>query len=184
MLRPKTNSPTFVVLRTDDIPVANMSSNDRTKLSQAVRKYSGNLEVAQSRQKAAEADWNVKKARTQSMMALVKQTHRAAAGAASTLRKKRVMLSDASRGRGVRLSETAEAERAATRVADVISVLHRTADGRREQLNQKRSTRASSTWAQALPEISVSILVRKGLSSPPRSSNCFLLVLSTPFRAH
>ena len=162
------------MIRTDDIPVPNMSPSDRTKLSQAISKYSGNLEVTQSRQKAAEADLNVRKARTQTMVTLVKQTQKAAAGAASALRKKRAMLGDASRGRGVRLSETAEAERAATRVADVISVLHKTAEGRREQLNQKRSNRASSTWVQALPRLSVSIFVGEGLRYPPRSSNCFL----------
>ena len=160
--------------RTDDIPLPNMNSSDRTKLSQAVSKYSGNLEGAQSRLKDAEADMNIKKARSQSLMTLMKQTHKAAAGAASALRKKRAMLSDASRGRGVRISETAEAERAATRVADVIAVLHRTAKGRRGQLNQKRSNRASSTWVQSLPRLSVSLLFGKGLRSPPLSFNFFL----------
>lgn len=151
-----------------------MSSGDRTKLSQAINKYSSNLEVAQSRQKEAEADLNAKKARSQSLITLVKQTQKAAAGAASALRKKRAMLSDTNRVRLVRLSETAEAERAATRVADVIAVLHKTAEGRREQLNQKRSNRASNAWVQAFPQLSVSIFVGEGLRSPPRSSNCFL----------
>ena len=143
-----------MVIRTDDVPVPNMATSDRTKLSQAISKYRGNLETTQSRQKAAELSLNDTKGRTQKMMTLARQAQKAAAAAAAALRKKRSMQSHASRG-SVRLSETAEAERAASRVADVISVLHKTAEGRREQLNQKRSSSASSTWVQALPRLSV-----------------------------
>lgn len=143
-----------MVLHKDDVPILNMSTSDRTKLSQAISKYSGNLEMAQSRQKAAELSLNDKKVRTQKMLTLARQAQKVAAAAAAALRKKRSMQSQASRG-SVRLSETAEAERAATRVADVIAVLHKTAEGRREELNRKRGSSASSTWVQALPRLSV-----------------------------
>lgn len=86
------------------------------------------------------------------MATLVKQATKAATAAASSLKKKKAQLTDvkSNRSRG-RLSDTMEAERASTRVADVIAALRMTAEGRREQLNLKRSSAASSTYVQSLP---------------------------------
>jgi len=88
-------------------------------------------------------------------MTLVRQATKAATAAATSLKKKRAQISDARSNRSrPRVSETAEAERASTRVADVIGALQKTAEGRREQLNQKRSSAASSTYVQSLPGLS------------------------------
>jgi hypothetical protein len=161
-----------------------MTASDRTKLSLAISKYSGNLETAQLRQKAAELSLNDKKVRTQKMLTLAKQAQKVSAAAVAALRKKRSMQGHTSRS-NMRLSDTAEAERAATRVADVIAVLHKTAEGRREQLNQKRSSSASSTWVQSLPRLSVrshagECIFDRYLVILTR----FLLTYFTPLRAH
>lgn len=63
------------------------------------------------------------------------------------------MLQDKSKPSKQRLSETAESERASARVSDVIGAFKKTADRRRDQLTQKRSSSASSTWVQGLPGI-------------------------------
>jgi hypothetical protein len=84
---------------------------------------------------------------------VAKQAQKAAATAATLFRKRKLMIQDKLKSNKQRLSETAESERASTRVTDVIAALKKTADRRREQLNQKRSSSASSTWVQGLPGI-------------------------------
>lgn len=129
-----------------------MNANDRQKLSSTLSKYTANLEGAQSRLKVVEAALYEKKGRTTKATALVRQANKAASGAANSLKKKKAQVADVKSSRSrARLSETMEAERASTRVSDVIAALHKTAEKRREQLNQKRSSAASSTYVQSLP---------------------------------
>ena len=95
---------------------------------------------------------------------VLKQTQRAAATASIILRKKKAMLAESKASRGgllrPKISETAETERAAVRVKEVIGALGLVAQKRRDQLNQKRSSSTSSSWVQTLP----------GLPGPLRKS--------------
>lgn len=100
-----------------------------------------------------DAALNEKKVKAQKAMALVRQANKAATAAASSLKKKRAQYSDSrgiSRSRA-RLSESIETERASTRVGDVVGALRKVAERRREQLNAKRSSAASTTYIQSLP---------------------------------
>ena len=147
----------YLLLRTDDVPSDKLKPVDQQKLTQAIAKFKSSLEAAQARETAAQSALLEKKARSQKMVTTVKQAQKTAAAASATLRKKRALLNEiiASPGKGrPRLSDAAETERAAARVNDVISALHKTAESRRDQLNQKRSSSASSTWVQALPGLS------------------------------
>ena len=89
-------------------------------------------------------------ARTQKMKDVAKHAQKAVAVATAVFKKKQA-LKDPKKGRGGRLSEAAEIEKASIRVKDVIASFHRTAEKRREQLHQKRNSSASSTWVQSLP---------------------------------
>lgn len=115
-------------------------------------KYSANVEGSEARAKAIEKALYEKKVRAQKMMAAVRQTNKAASAAATSLKKRKAQAAESksSRNRG-RLSETMESDRASTRVADVIGGLQKAAEGRRKQLDKKRSSSASSTYVQSLP---------------------------------
>lgn len=60
-------------------------------------------------------------------------------------------------GANNRLSEAVETERASTRVKDVIESFRKTAERRREQLNQKKSTSFSSAWIQSFPNLPMAL---------------------------
>lgn len=136
------------------MPLPTLNSADTRKLTNAFTKCNSHLETAQSRLKVAETALYEKKSRSQKMMTLVKQANKAATAAATSLKKKRAQMSDAKSNRSrARLSEAMGTERASTRIADVIGALQKTAEARREQLDCKRSSAASSTYAQSLPDL-------------------------------
>lgn len=114
-------------------------------------RYKSNLDAAASKYRAAKTAAHEARARTAKMKDVAKHAQKAVAVATALLKKKKALLEPSKKGKGGRLSEAAEAEKAAVRVKDVISSLHKTAEKRREQLNQKRNSSASSTWVQSLP---------------------------------
>jgi hypothetical protein len=122
----------------DGNPVPQTNPNDRQKLIQATAKYKGALEAAEKRAKIAQMKVGEAKQQTQKYLTLAKETQRAAAMAAAALKKKKTM---------------SDVDRASTRVKDTISALALTADKRRDQLNQKRTSSTSSTWVQNLPGV-------------------------------
>ena len=113
-------------------------------------RYKSNLDSAENRARQALSALNEARVRTQKMQALAKQAQKAVAVATSLLKKKKTALASTGRGRG-RMTEAQEIERAATRVKDVLTAFKTTAEKRREQLDQKRNSSASSTWVQSLP---------------------------------
>jgi hypothetical protein len=128
-------------------------------LLQATQKYKNAVEIAEKRQKLIGAKLSETKAQSQKQQALVKQAQRAVVVASTTLKKRKVLLSETTGARS-KLRETEETERASVRVKDTIAALSITADKRRDQLNQKRNSSTSSTWVQTLP----------GLPGPLRKS--------------
>jgi hypothetical protein len=89
----------------------------------------------------------------QKMQGIAKQAQKATTSASTLLRKRKALIQEGSKSFRNRLSETAESERASSRVTDVISSFKKTAERRRDQLSQKRSSSASSTWVQGLPGV-------------------------------
>ena len=140
----------------DGQPVPSTNASDKQKLIQASIRYKTNLETAYTKEKAAQKASLEAKVLSQKVQSILKQTQKAAV-TATALCKKRKMAKDLSqlgKFNKAKFSEASCSERAATRIADTIAALRRTADCRREQLNQKRSSTASSTWVQALPGVS------------------------------
>lgn len=142
----------------DGIPVMTANPGDRQKLMHAVRRYKEAVDAAETREKTVRVALSEAHAHAQKMHSVLQQTRKASIAAAAMLKRKKAMLGDGTgrggRGGRTKLFDAAELERAANRVNDVISVLRRTADRRMHQLNQKRSSSASSTWVQALPGVS------------------------------
>lgn len=54
--------------------------------------------------------------------------------------------------------ETADLDRASLRVQDVIACLRKTAEIRRENMNDKKTGNASNTWVQAFPDLPTSLM--------------------------
>lgn len=162
---------TFAVLflsSTDGNPLPTANPNDAQELVNAIMRYKSNLAHADSNHKEAIGTLNGAKARTQKMHALAKHAQKAVSLATAMLKKKKAETNPKTKSKTARQSET-ELERAATRVNDVISAIQKTAEKRRLQLNQKRTSSASSSWVQGLP----------GLSGPLKVScrSCFMYVL-------
>ena len=144
------------------MPATNQS--DRQKLMKAAQQYKNSVDTADKREKAARKALTEAKSNIQKQQVALKQAQRAAATASILLRKKKALLAETKGSRGSNLrpkiSETAETERAAVRVKEVIGALGIVAQKRRDQLNQKRSSSTSSSWVQTLP----------GLPGPLRKS--------------
>ena len=134
----------------DGNPLPTANPNDRTELAKAIMRYKSNLDAAGSRYRAAKSAMTEARARTVKMKDVAKHAQKAVAVATALLKKKKALV-EPKKGRGARLSESAESEKAAVRVKDVIASFHKTAEKRRGQLNQKRNSSASSTWVQSLP---------------------------------
>lgn len=103
-----------------------------------------------AREEKLRAALNDAKNHHQKMLGVSRQTQKAATVAVTMLKKRKALLNRSSRAKS---TDALDAEKASTRVKDVIAALRRTADWRREQLNQKRSSSASSSWVQSLPGI-------------------------------
>ena len=125
------------------------SVNDYQELQKAVLRYKANLDSAEARSRQARGAYNDARSRTQKMQAVAKHAQKAVAVATNLLKKKKALL-DPKRSRG-KMSEAQENERATERVKNVVEAFRKTAEKRREQLNQKRNSSASSTWGQSLP---------------------------------
>jgi hypothetical protein len=152
---------TTFIFSSDGTPVNTANPIDQQKLLKATIQYKNALDTTEKRDQAAKKLLIEARSQAQKCQTLVKQAQRAAVASSTMLRKKKVAFSDAREGkRTPKLSEAAEAEKSSTRVKEVVSALRITADKRRDQLNQKRSSSTSSTWVQTLP----------GLSGPLRKS--------------
>lgn len=136
----------------DGNPLPTTNPNDRQELSKAIMRYKTNFDSADSRHKSARGALNEARARTQKMQAVAKHAQKAVAVATGLLKKKKAVnsASEAS-GKGAKNLDAVDMERAASHVKDAIAAFHKTAEKRRDQLNQKRNSSASSTWVQSLP---------------------------------
>lgn len=144
-------SLTAATLNSDGNPIATANPSDRQKLLKASMQYKNIVDNMDKREKVARKMLTDAKANTQKHQGLVKQAQKAGALAMSVLRKKKALLESFRAGTRQKLSESAESERASARVSDVIGALKRTADKRRDQLNQKRTSSTSNSWVQNLP---------------------------------
>mmetsp|Transcript_30119 Transcript_30119/g.45918 ORF Transcript_30119/g.45918 Transcript_30119/m.45918 type:complete len:1314 (+) Transcript_30119:68-4009(+) len=134
----------------DGQPVKTASHHDQQKLAQASHRYKTNAETAVNQEKLVRKALGEAKGHSQKMQAIAKQTQKATGSASTLFRKKKALLQDKSKNCKQRVSETAESERASARVHEVIGSFKKTADRRREQLTQMRSSNASNTWLQGL----------------------------------
>jgi len=118
--------------------------------------YQSNLDNATRREQAAQQALADVKARTGKLQLVSKSAQKNAALVAGLLKKKRG--DHGLHGAAAkRHSEAAELERASTRVKDVIAALKKTADIRRDHMNEKKSNSVSSAWVQSFPALHTSL---------------------------
>ncbi|KAI2512874.1 galactokinase [Fragilaria crotonensis] len=134
----------------DGLPVKTANPQDQQKLSHASHRYKTNVEAAEQKEKVARHLLAEAKAATLKLQGIEKQAQKAAAAASTILRKRKTLIQDKSKSSKQRLSETADFERASTRVSDIVAAFKMTADRRREQLALKRSNSAKISWVQGL----------------------------------
>ncbi len=123
---------------------------DQQKLSHASHRYKTNLESAEQKEKVARHLLAEAKAASLKLQGIEKQAQKAAAAASTILRKRKTLIQDKAKSSKQRLSETAESERASTRVSDIIASFKMTAERRRDQFALKRSNSAKISWVQGL----------------------------------
>lgn len=119
--------------------------------------YKSNLENAALKAKLARQGLVDTKSKREKLDAVVKTTQKNLLLATNALKKKRTQVADSVRGKTSKHSEAAAAEKAATRVKDVIGALEMTAEHRRKINEQKKSSSLSGAWVQSLPVLPSSV---------------------------
>lgn len=144
----------------DGNPIATANPNDRQELMKAMLRYKSNLENAMKNEKSAKQSLEDTRTRLQKLQLLMKAGYKNSGIATNALKKRKTVLAAARAGRSSRFSkhsEVADSERAAVRVSDILSALKRTAEKRRDQSNQKKSSSFSSAWIQSFPGLPSSL---------------------------
>jgi len=122
-----------------------------------MHRYKTNLDTAAQKAMAAKQMLADTTAKREKLEIVVKTTQKDVVAAANMLKKKRTQLTDAAKGKITKLSEAALAEKAATRVKEVIGALQTTAEHRRQEYDKKKSSSLSSAWVQSFPGLSSSV---------------------------
>lgn len=145
----------------DGKPNPDAKASDRQELSQALQRYNNDLDTASNAMKVAKIGLTEAKAKIQKLQAFVKATQRNVNAAVSEFKKKHALMSNAVAVKGEKNSKQADgsdtADRAFFRVKSVIGALRKTADRRRDQADQKKSTSFSSAWVQSFPGLPSSL---------------------------
>jgi hypothetical protein len=150
----------FAFRLADGNPIATANPNDRQELMKAMLRYKSNLENAMKNEKSAKQSLEDTRTRLQKLQLLMKAGYKNSGIATNALKKRKTVLAAARAGRSSRFSkqsEVADSERAAVRVSDILSALKRTAEKRRDQSNQKKSSSFSSAWIQSFPGLPSSL---------------------------
>jgi hypothetical protein len=120
---------------------------DWQRLTKALVRLKSDLAAKIAREEKLRAALSDAKNHHQKMLGISRQTQKAAQVAVTMLKKRKILMSRNPRSRS---TDALDAEKASTRVKDVIAALRRTADWRRDQLTQKRTSSASTSWVQSL----------------------------------
>jgi hypothetical protein len=131
-------------------------------------RYKNNLDQATQKAKMSKQTLAETKAKVQKLQAVVKTAQKNFNLSITILKKKQSLASTATGGaaefaggRGSKTTKQTEAaesaERASFRVKDVIGALRKTAERRRDQSDQKKSTSFSSAWVQSFPGLPSSL---------------------------
>jgi len=104
--------------------------------------YKNNVDNASRRETASRQNVDELKVRVQKLQTIAQSAKKNAALVANMLKRKK-----AARAGG----RAAELERSSTRVKDTIAALRKVADSRRDHMNEKKSSSATSSWVQSFP---------------------------------
>ena len=129
-------------------------------------RYKSQLDLAEGKHKEAVTALNGRRAKISKLQQLAKHTQKSVSVTTALLKKKRAESAPKPKGKTTKLTEAQESEEAAARVNDVIASFQLVAERRRKQLNEKRSSSASSTWVQSLPGLSGPLKVRSEALTP------------------
>jgi hypothetical protein len=135
--------------------------SDREELQKALLNYKTNIDNVSRQESRARLAVAEIQAHIQKFQVIAKSSQ-VSLTAVSELLKKRKFLAAAAMGdfdssQAKSALETAEQDRASLRVKDVIECLKKTAEIRRENMNDKKSGNASNTWVQSFPDLPTSL---------------------------
>jgi len=121
-------------------------------------RYTSNLETSAQKAKGAKNSRAETRAKLTKLSMEIKVVQKSLAATANALKKKRTLVAE-SKGlvTKTKASAAADAERASTRVKDVIGALYTTAEQRRKEYDQKKSTSLSSAWVQSFQGVTSSV---------------------------
>lgn len=122
-----------------------------------MHRYKTNLDTAAHKAAAAKQLLADATAKREKLEVLVKTAQKNIVAATNMLKKKRTQLADAAKGKVTKQSEAALAEKAATRVKEVIGSLQTAAERRRQEYDKKKSSSLSSAWVQSFPGLPSSV---------------------------
>lgn len=125
----------------------------------AMSQYKQILDSAVSRDSAEKKKLSELKEHQQKLQNTARVTLKNANAASALLKKKRALASQSPENRRFlpKLSDSAEMERASSRVQEVKAALQITAEKRRQRSDEKQNNNVSSAWVQSFPGISKSL---------------------------
>jgi hypothetical protein len=152
---------------TDGNPLPTTNPSDRNELVKAMNRYKMNCENTANKEREARLALSDIKTQHAQLQFNATNALKNATYMAGLLKRKKMSMNSSSSSatttnsnsddNSYRLAEAVQAERAATRVKDVIESFRKTAERRREQLNQKKSTSFSSAWIQSFPNLPMAL---------------------------
>lgn len=122
-------------------------------------RYNSDLESATNKVKATKQAQTDAKSKMQKLQAVVKSAQTNLSAAVAEYKRKQLVTATGPRGdKAMKSFETPDVtDRSFFRVKDVVGALRKTADRRRDQADQKKSTSFSSAWVQSFPNLPSSL---------------------------
>jgi hypothetical protein len=144
-------------LGTDGNVVESTNANDRAELQKALRSYKANVENMSRRENTARAAVMEIQSRVQKFQLVAKASSESLASVTDLLKKRKLIKNDLDASQTKTSLEVTDQDRASIRVKDVIACLRKTAEKRREQMNDKKSGNVSNAWVQSFPDLPTSL---------------------------
>jgi hypothetical protein len=134
---------------------------DREELQKALLNYKTNIDNVSRQESRARSAVAEIQAHIQKFQGIAKSSQMSLTSVSELLKKRKFLaaaaMGDFDSSQAKAALETADQDRASLRVKDVIECLRKTAEIRRENMNDKKSGNASNTWVQSFPDLPTSL---------------------------
>lgn len=149
----KTSQMRILIGSIDGRVVQTISPKDREDMEKKLMRYKNNVTTAEEKVTIAKEKLSEKNSKLQGLQEALKSAQQNAALAVNLLQRRK-SISSTSRAQGKPLlPDGTEGDRSLARVNDVIGCLDKVARKRREQHDQKKTGRITSTWLEAHPDL-------------------------------